>query len=246
MPGLTIALMQELEPFPSSLLTDTDNSATDPDNAANESDEEWRPQFLIYLFHVSLHLQLLLWSTRGTQDHQLSLFWNTKQFSLTSYQQYIETLIATAQLTKSSNPLVERFKYNVISSSLLSSDLTAPHSHAHPRNSSGLYHQIPGNLPHSRTASETSQAQHHDAVPTSSSPGYTASEAQYGLLSGLVVLFSVLLSAGLITLAMLTLWTGLAGIYYLRVQSQNARHLDLTPVCVPRGFCSYLALTRLS
>lgn len=74
MPGLTIALIQELEPFPASLLTDTDNSATDPDNAANESDEEWRPQFLIYLFHVSLHLQLLLWSTRGTQDHQLSLF----------------------------------------------------------------------------------------------------------------------------------------------------------------------------
>ncbi|KAJ3559956.1 hypothetical protein NP233_g11132 [Leucocoprinus birnbaumii] len=192
MPGSSAFLTQELETFPLSASTDTEDALSDPDNLSGDSEFEWRPQFLIYLL------------------------------------QNIETLIATAQLTKPTNPLVERFKYNVISSSLLSPDLPAPHSHGQTRHHCAQQHSIPGNLPHSRTSSELSQNQHHPVIPTSCSDS-AANEAQFGLLSGLVVLFAVLLNAGLTRLAILTLWTGLAGIYYLRVQNHATRLLDLTP-----------------
>ncbi|KAF9454464.1 hypothetical protein P691DRAFT_787750 [Macrolepiota fuliginosa MF-IS2] len=183
MPGTTAVLMQEIEPFPSFPLTDSDDADT------TEADWEWRPQILIHLLYL------------------------------------IETFISTAQLTNPTNPLVERFKYNVISSSLLSPDLTPPHVHTPSR-----HHTIPGNLPHSRTSSELSQqSQPHSVVPTCSPEISASLETQYGMLSGLVVIVAMLLSAGLTTLAISTLWTGLAGIYYLWVQTHAAKQIDLTP-----------------
>jgi len=90
-------------------------------------------------------------------------------------------------------------------------------------------HSIPGNLPHSRTPSDFSQARNFPGPsPSDSIIGET--EARCGSFSSLVVLFSVLLNAGLIRSAVLTLSIGLAVIYYLRMRSQATRLLDLTPV----------------
>ncbi|KAF5362185.1 hypothetical protein D9756_002172 [Leucocoprinus leucothites] len=155
--------------------------------------------------------------------------WEWRPQFLIYLLQSIETLVATAQLTKPTNPLVEQFKYNVISSSLLSPDLPTPHALGQARHSLAQHHSIPGNLPHSRTSSELSQVHQHPGVPTSYPSDSAANEAQFGLLSALVVLFAALLNAGLTRLAILTLWTGLAGIYYLRVQCHATRLLDLTP-----------------
>lgn len=90
-------------------------------------------------------------------------------------------------------------------------------------------HSIPGNLPHSRTPSDFSQA-HNLPGPSPSDSIIGETEARCGSLSSLVVLFSVLLNAGLIRSAVLTLSIGLAVIYYLRMRSQATRLLDLTPV----------------
>ncbi|KXN91118.1 hypothetical protein AN958_02894 [Leucoagaricus sp. SymC.cos] len=155
--------------------------------------------------------------------------WQWRPQLLIYLLQHIETLVATTQLTKPTNPLVERFKYNVISSSLLSPDLSAPYAQSKLRHPCDQPRSIPGNLPHSRTSSELSQAQQYSAIPTSCFPDAAANEAQFGLLSSLVVVFAILLNAGLLRLAVLTLWMGLAGIYYLRVQSHATRLVDLTP-----------------
>lgn len=150
----------------------------------------------------------------------------------------METLISTTQLTKPTNPLVERFKYNVISSSLLSPDLTTPHTFPH---TPGRHHSIPGNLPHSRTSSEVSQNQ-HPVVPTSCPPGSTANvgvmEAQHGPLSALTVTVAVLLSAGLTRIALLSMWAGLAWIYHRHVHSHTTRIVDLSPVRAPKNILS--------
>jgi hypothetical protein len=230
MPGSTCALTQELEPFPLSALTDADDASDDTDNTRGDSECVWRPQFLIYLFHVSLQLfgfltNCFIGSAQSAFDSALL---GCNSVSLTFCQQHIETLIATAQLTKPTNPLVERFKYNVISSSLLSPDL--PNAHSQTRHLCNTHHRIPGNLSHSRTSSELSQAQQHSIVPTSCPPDAAAKEVQFGLVSGLVIVFAVLLNAGLTRLAILTFWASLAGISYLRVQSHSTRLLDFTPV----------------
>lgn len=93
-------------------------------------------------------------------------------------------------------------------------------------------HSIPGNLPHSRAPSDFSQAHNLPGpCPSDSIIGETqVDQAQCGLLSSFVVLLAVLLSAGLIRSAVLTLWIGLVVIYYLRVRSHVTRLLDLTPV----------------
>ncbi|KAJ3529995.1 hypothetical protein NMY22_g8763 [Coprinellus aureogranulatus] len=56
----------------------------------------------------------------------------------------VESFLSSAKPSSASNPFVERFKYNVISSSLLSTSLSNPQS---ARSS------IPGRLPHSRSTS---------------------------------------------------------------------------------------------
>jgi len=93
-------------------------------------------------------------------------------------------------------------------------------------------HSIPDNLPHSRALSDFSQVHNLPGpCPSDSIIGEAqVDKARCGLLSSFVVLFAALLSAGLIRSAILTLWIGLAGIYYLRVRSQATRLLDLTPV----------------
>lgn len=161
------------------------------------------------------------------------LYLNGMQFIwLTICPQNIETIITAAQLTKPTNPLVERFKYKVISSSLLSPNLPTPHAYGQIY---AQHHSIPGNLPHSRTPSDLSQAYNLPGTPGPCPSDSVAGEAQacktrFGLLPCLVVIFAILLSAGLTRTAVLTLWTGLAGIYYLRVRSHATRPLDLIPV----------------
>ncbi|XP_006461680.1 hypothetical protein AGABI2DRAFT_193080, partial [Agaricus bisporus var. bisporus H97] len=80
------------------------------------------------------------------------------------FLQVVETILANAQLTTPTNPFVERFKYNVISSTLLSPNLPNLHAHTQLHNSSTCP-QIPGKFSHSRTPSEVNQAPQSSALP---------------------------------------------------------------------------------
>lgn len=81
MPGSTVALTQELEPFPLSFLTDMDDSS--------EPYGEWRPQFLIPIIQVSLPTSstMFVHSTAYCTRSTLARCWlNSKPNTLTLHQ----------------------------------------------------------------------------------------------------------------------------------------------------------------
>jgi hypothetical protein len=116
-PGTCPALEQEL--------VDDFNTGFD-----DGSDEEWRPRLLLDFIEVSLLFHL--GSTVHSHSDQLFHF------------QFLRTALSSAQ-ADTPCPFVEKFKYNVISSSLLSSALPTAHS------SRSL--SVNGNLLHSRASS---------------------------------------------------------------------------------------------
>ncbi|KIM39660.1 hypothetical protein M413DRAFT_447124 [Hebeloma cylindrosporum] len=67
---------------------------------------------------------------------------------LLEFIQLLQSAVSSAHTSSASSPFIERFKYTVISSSLLAPSLPTPHPCRPPRSSS-----IPGKLPHSRGSS---------------------------------------------------------------------------------------------
>ncbi|KAJ8096396.1 hypothetical protein PM082_011558 [Marasmius tenuissimus] len=111
-------------------------------------------------------------------------------------EEFLES-IRTAFSSQSFSAFTEKFKYNVISSSLLSSSLTTTHTSRHTPD------HIPGNLStesrgHSRsssvTSTETNQQQHQQQHLKSSHS--LVSESQYLIFSVATALLTVLFGAG--------------------------------------------------
>ena len=67
----------------------------------------------------------------------------------TSVIQLLQSAVSSVHTSNTSDPFIERFKYTVISSSLLAPSLPTPHPSRPPRSS------IPGKLSHSRGSSST-------------------------------------------------------------------------------------------
>lgn len=93
--------------------------------------------------------------------------------------------LISALYPSQSKEFVERFKYDIISSSLLSSDLPSTHSRAPRLSLPGL----PGQLDHSRTSSVD-----HDSASSSSQP--TSPQPSYLIPSSSLILFAASLKTG--------------------------------------------------
>ena len=125
------------------------------------------------------------------------------------YPQMFLAVISTLNTSSHPSPFVERFKYDVISSSLLAKSLPS----AHGRTSKPY---IPGQLNHSRTPSLEIQ----QPIP------HTVSSDSSYWISSLSALVVILLSSGHPLLAITTLG---AIVYIFRTMNESSKY-DISPV----------------
>ncbi|KDR80851.1 hypothetical protein GALMADRAFT_91528 [Galerina marginata CBS 339.88] len=123
--------------------------------------------------------------------------------------------LLSAHSPSTSNPFVERFKYNVISSSLLAPSLPAPY----PKRPSRTSLSIPGRL-HSRTPSVELE---HSASSSLTSP----SDPSYGPISFAILSFAVFFSIGYPFLAFLSFLTTIFLLYQVLYMTETPKH-DMT------------------
>ncbi|PPQ68050.1 hypothetical protein CVT26_007334 [Gymnopilus dilepis] len=155
-----------------------------------EVEVEWRPQLLIELVEFD--------------THQISVY-----FSSSILQAFLST-----HSTPASSSFVEKFKYNVISSSLLAPSLPTSHSGRSLRTLS-----IPGKLNHSRTSSLDLSS----TVPASA----FSSDPSYGPISFSIASLAVFFSIGYPFFSMLSLFATLFLLYHFFYMTETSKH-DMT------------------
>ncbi|KAF6753528.1 hypothetical protein DFP72DRAFT_1128882 [Ephemerocybe angulata] len=130
----------------------------------------------------------------------------------------LEMFLASAKPSSPRNPFVERFKYTVISSSLLSSSISSPQT---PRPS---LTSLPGRLPHSRSTSLELDAKSDTAVFS-----YTDSSSNgFGLVSTAALATAFFAAVGNRFFATLGLGSLSFVLYHLITSSESPSH-DFTP-----------------
>ncbi|TFK39688.1 hypothetical protein BDQ12DRAFT_649037 [Crucibulum laeve] len=137
---------------------------------------------------------------------------------LIQLSEFIESLLlsAHAHLLNQPSPFVERFKYSVISSTLLAPSLPGLHTPRTPRSTS-----IPGKLDHSRDSSI-------DTPLSATQLPMFPPEAHYGLMSLAVVLAAALFSAGYPFLAILLSAISFFIVYNIKAMTDTPK-TDMTP-----------------
>ncbi|KAH9479252.1 hypothetical protein JR316_0007840 [Psilocybe cubensis] len=138
---------------------------------------------------------------------------------ITEFLELLQATLNSAQLPKSSNSFVEKFKYNVISSTLLAPSLPASHGRRSSRNFS-----IPGKLHHSATPSEDFD---RPISPSLSPPPINSQDLSYGPITVAVGLFSIAMSIGYSFLALIFAMVALFLLYHLTHTAETPKH-DMT------------------
>ncbi|PFH50277.1 hypothetical protein AMATHDRAFT_61327 [Amanita thiersii Skay4041] len=138
---------------------------------------------------------------------------------LIQFLELLQSIIALLRPSKSPNPFVERFKYDIISSSLLSSTLQT-NSHHRPLKSPS----IPGKLFHSRTPSMETNIIVPPPPPVPVSPP----EANYTTFSLAAAAIAVFYISGFTFLAFLSLTAFLALLHSIFLINESSK-LDMTP-----------------
>ena len=194
---------------------------------ANSGRDHKVPRFLLDFIEVS-HLLFDLDTLIGlsTEHNFCCRPFNNITVSLTNHlvYQFLHGAISSAHADIPS-PFVEKFKYNIISSSLLSHALSSPYS----RRSSSL--SLPGKLVHSRESSKD-----HGHSPITSVP---PSEPSYGIISFLTASAAALFSTGYLFLALIALIVTLLLVYNF-VSTTDLHQSDMTTVRARHLFLFYL------
>ncbi|KAF8159343.1 hypothetical protein B0H34DRAFT_796600 [Crassisporium funariophilum] len=174
MPGISPELQQEIDPNHGFF-----------DEISDEDQQDWCPQVLLDFVEVSIRSILGSFGVRFwvAEFSPSRVSFNPSKNNTYISPQIIQTIVASAQSNHSPSPFVERFKYNVISSSLLAPSIPAPLPRRPQRSLS-----IPGKLQHSRASSM-------DLERPISPSEVPSSEPSYGLISlttaSVVALFGI-------------------------------------------------------
>ncbi len=193
MPGTSSELETEIDPFRTAFLNDEDDL---------ETIAEWRPRLLIELLDV-----------RTTFSYCQTLLIVFFPF------QILYAFLELIQPPKSPNPFAERFKYDIISSSLLSPTLQTPH-HRSTRTP-----PIPGNL-HSRNSSMDTSS----TAPPHSPPHATPQEPNYTTPSLLAIATGFFYLAEHTFLSLISLVAVGFSLRSLYIMNDSSK-IDMTPVC---------------
>lgn len=167
-------------------------------------------------------------SLLSTVHNVLRSLSSSKNNSLPDYFQFLQS----STQADTPKPFVEKFKYNVISSSLLSPALPTTHSR---RSSTPL--SVPGKL-HSRASSLD------HGVPTTPATPVPPSDPSYAMISLLTALTVTIFSTGYLLLALITLIVTLLLVYNLSSTTDSCQS-DMIVVCVLSLSCADAFLTLL-